>query len=351
MKQVDQDFRSFFNALKAYKKDPSKFNGRPAIPHYKDKKGRGILTFNLQAISKKELKKGNILLPGLSDPIKLNVQVAGIKEARLVPGSYGYKIEVVYKIPEALISIGSYKAGMDPGVNNLATVVTNKKLAKSFIISGGPLKSINQFYNKKKSELQSELDLCKSKRGKKSLKNKLYLLDSKRYNKIEDYLHKSSRVLVNQLVSAGVNELVIGHNPEWKQEAGMGTVSNQNFCMMPHDLFFKKIEYKSELLGIVVQHQKESYTSKCSFLDMEDIQKQEVYKGKRLKRGVFKSSSGVRINADANGAGNILRKGISGAFDLWSDAELIEGFVVNPVRLVVDPVRSAGKDFYGQRCL
>ena len=236
-------------------------------------------------------------------------------------------------------------------VNNLATLVTNKKNIDKFIIRGGPIKSINQFYNKRKAELQSEFDLTNSNRRMKEIENKLDKLSWKRFNKIQDYLHKSSRILVNQLVSSGVDELVIGNNPEWKQEARMKSVRNQNFCMFPHDRFYKMLEYKCELVGIKVRYVQEAYTSKCSFLDLEEICKHEEYAGRRIKRGLFKSSKGIKFNADVNGSGNILRKEISGAFDQWSEAELIEGFVVNPIRLVVDPVRErTGEIFERQRC-
>jgi IS605 OrfB family transposase len=352
MKQIDTDFSSFFAASKAYKKDPSKFQGFPRPPNYKHKKGRSTLTFNIQTISGKWLKKGYLLLSGLTEPIKLNVQPDKIKEARIVPGQGGYKVEVVYKIKETKKkTTGTYKAGLDPGVNIMAAIVTNKKGENTFTISGGPIKSINQFYNKRKAELQSEFDLTNSNRRMKEIEKELDRLFWKRFHKIEDYLHKSSSALVNQLVSSGVDELVIGNNPEWKQEANMKRVENQNFCMFPHDRFYKKLEYKCELVGIKVKYEQEAYTSKCSFLDMEEIGKHEKYAGKRIKRGLFKSSKGIKINADVNGSGNILRKGIDGAFDQWSEAELIEGFVVNPIRLVVDPVRErTGKKFQRQKC-
>jgi putative transposase len=189
---------------------------------------------------------------------------------------------------------------MDLGLNNLGTVGSN--VVKPFIINGKPLKSINQFYNKRVSNLKSKLT-----NGKKTSK-RIKSLTDKRNNKIKDYLHKASTILVNQLVSNDLNTLIIGNNKGWKQDINIGKRNNQSFVQIPYSTFIKMIEYKCKLVGINVLITEESYTSKCSFLDSEDIKKQKEYKGKRIKRGLFKSSEGVLINADVNGSLNILRK-------------------------------------------
>jgi IS605 OrfB family transposase len=134
-------------------------------------------------------------------------------------------------------------------------------------------------------------------------------MTQKRNNKVKDYLHKASRILVNQLVSNGVDTLVVGHNLQWKQDINIGDRNNQNFVQVPHTRFVEMVRYKCRMEGIRVAIQEESYTSKCSFMDGEEVRKHETYKGKRVKRGWFKASSGV-INADLNGALNILKKAV-----------------------------------------
>ena len=181
-----------------------------------------------------------------------------------------------------------------------------------FIINGRPLKSINQYYNKKLGLLKSRQDKCNNKDVNS---RKIRSLTNKRNNKIKDYLHKASRILVNQLVSNNVSLVVIGHNKEWKQDINIGKVNNQKFVQIPYNQLIQMITYKSELQGIKVIQREESYTSKCSFMDNETICKHETYMGKRIKRGLFRSATGRFINADLNGALNILKKEIPNAFD------------------------------------
>ena len=191
------------------------------------------------------------------------------------------------------------------GINNLATCTSNT--SKSFIINGKPVKSINQYYNKKKAKLQSKLqNKFTSKRIKK--------LTLKRNNKIKDYFHKVSTYIVNQAVSNDLNTIVIGKNDGWKQDTKMGKINNQNFVQIPFDLLIQQILYKSKLKGINVVLQEESYTSKVSFFDDDFI---PTYgksdnklnpSGKRVKRGLYKTKTSTFINADVNGSLNILRK-------------------------------------------
>ena len=205
---------------------------------------------------------------------------------------------------------------IDLGLNNLATIGSN--VIKPIIINGKPLKSINQFYNKRVSNLKSKL-----KDGKKTSR-RIKSLTDKRNNKIKDYLHKASTLLVNQLVSNDLNTLIIGNNKSWKQDINIGKRNNQNFVQIPHSTFIKMLEYKCKLRGINVLITEESYTSKCSFLDNEDIKKQKEYKGRRIKRGLFKSSKGILINADVNGSLNILKK-------------VVGNFKYNPIEVCSTP--------------
>lgn len=297
LKLLNQNFKSFFSLLK--KKNYTK---KKSIPKYLDKsKGRFVAVYTNQAISKKELRNGIIHLSGTDVKIKTNVNGDNIAQIRVVPKNSYYKVEVIYDVEEVdeLEDNENYCA-IDLGVNNLATVSFNE--SKPFIINGKPLKSINQFYNKRKAELQSKLS------GNRKTSNKINSITRKRNNKIKNYLHKASRCIVNHLVSNNVNTLIIGKNDNWKQETNIGKKNNQNFVSIPHSQFIDMLSYKCKLVGIAVTMTEESYTSKCSFIDNEEMKHHEDYKGKRVKRGLFRTNKGKLINADLNGSLNIMRK-------------------------------------------
>ena len=292
LKMVDQNMKSFFNALKAK-------NTKPRLPKYLDKtKGRFLVTYTNQAISKSELKKGYIVLSKTN--VKIKTKVKDVQQVRIVPKNNIIVVEVLYKVNcKENKGLAKKYCGVDLGLNNLMSCAFNN--VRPLIINGKPLKSINWYYNKEKARLQS---LLKNRYTSKRINS----LTIKRNNRVNDYLHKASRMFVNYLVSNGITDVVIGYNKEWKQGINIGKVNNQNFVGIPHYKLLNMVTYKCELLGITVHITEESYTSKCSFLDNEKICKHEKYKGRRIKRGLFKSSSGKLINADINGALNILKK-------------------------------------------
>lgn len=302
LKQVDQNYKSFFKSLKF-----NKIKHKVHIPKYLDKNGRNILVFTNQAVSKVRLKYNSLKLSGCSNEIK--ILHTNIQQVRVIPKGNHIIVEIVYNEMEKEQLKNDNLVGIDLGLNNLATIGGNN--IKPFIINGRPLKSINQYYNKKLANLKQRQSKCKNKNVNS---NKTKTLTNKRNNKIKDYLHKSSRILVNRLVSNNVSTIVIGHNNGWKQDINIGKVNNQNFVQVPFNTFIKMIEYKAKLEGIKVIVREESYTSKCSFIDNEEICKHEIYKGKRIKRGLYKSEKGVLINADLNGALNILRKEVPNSF-------------------------------------
>jgi IS605 OrfB family transposase len=293
---LDKNWKGFFASIKSYNKDNSKFKGKPRIPKYLDKeKGRYITTYEKGAISYKELRNGIVKLSGTD--IRIETKVKNINQCRIVPRNNQYVIEIIYTVndTEPKKDNGRY-CSIDLGVNNLATVGSN--VIKPYLINGRPLKSINQYYNKKLATLKSE------KRSKK----KIHSLCSKRNNKVKDYLHKSSRYIVNHLVSNNINTLIVGYNKGWKQDINIGKVNNQNFVNIPFSNFIKMLQYKCEMAGINVLLTKENYTSKCSFLDLETLNKQKKYMGRRIHRGLFRSATNKLINADLNASLNILRK-------------------------------------------
>ena len=290
MKMVDQNFKSFFGLLKLKSK-------KAKIPKYLKKQGRYEIIFTIQPISQKELKKGFLKLSGINQKIKIRDTITNIQQVRIIPKETFncYNIEIVYKVSEKQLKKDNKKyASIDLGINNMATVAFN--FQKPFIINGKPLKSINQYYNKKRSKLTN----IKTRKAK--------LLNRKRDNKIKDYLHKASRYITNHLVYNGVNTLIIGKNNGWKQEVNIGKKNNQNFVSIPFEKFIFMLQYKCNLEGIKVIITEESYTSKCSFIDNEKIKKHETYLGRRIKRGLFKTAFGKIINADLNGSLNIMKK-------------------------------------------
>ena len=325
LKLVNQNYSSFFKSLQKQIKGVK-------IPGYLDKtKGRQIVVYNHMTLPSHLLEKGIIKLP--KSNIQFKTKQKNIRQVRIVPKNNYIVLEVVYEasIKELLKNNKRYMS-IDLGIDNLASCSSN--VSKSFIINGKPVKSINQYYNKKKAVLQSELKLKQNKNTSKHLQN----LTLKRNNKIKDYFHKASRYIVNQLVNQSINTLIIGKNDGWKQETNIGNVNNQNFTQIPHQMFINQLKYKCQLKGINVVEQEESYTSKVSFFDNDFIpvygQKDELFKssGKRIKRGLFRTQNGLLINADINGSLNIMRKYLNEVCDdLISPAN--RGLVMNPVKI------------------
>ena len=297
--QVDQNIKSFFNSIKS-----NNINHKILMPKYLNKDGRFEVIYTNQAIFNKLLKQNILQLSGLKD-FKLHIIHNNIKQVRLIHKGNHIVIEILYEQKEKEYVNNNRYCSIDLGINNLCTIGSN--VIKSIILNGKPLKSINQYYNKKLAQLKSEQDLRKNKQYNKK---KIQSLTFKRNNKVNDYLHKSSRYIVNHLVSNNITNLVIGLNKEWKQETNIGKRNNQNFVQIPHTKLIEQLKYKCQLEGIKVMIREESYTSKCSFIDNEEICKHEQYLGKRICRGLFKTKENKIINADLNGALNILRKEI-----------------------------------------
>ena len=327
---LDKNWKSFFEAIKSYKKDPSKFLGRPKLPNYKDKvKGRNLVVYTMQAISKVKLIKSKIINPSKTTiEIETKIDYEFINQVRIIPKLNHYIIEVVYT--SELVNLGLDKnniAAIDLGLGNLATITSNVKDFKPVLINGRPIKSINHFFNKKKAKLASIIKIGTTKAMQK--------LCSKRNFKIDDYLHKCSRLIINHLITNNIGTLVIGKNDNWKQESNMGKRNNQNFIQIPHDRFIHQLKYKAELVEIKVIITEESYTSKASFLDLDTIPTykkgiKHTFSGNRIQRGMYKSKSGIKFNADVNGSYNIMRKAIPNAF-----SNGIQDVVVHPVRLII----------------
>ena len=323
---LDKNWKSFFVAIKDWRKHPVKYLGRPKLPKYKNvEKGRNILILkNIQ------FKIENDCLIFSWKPLRkfrISTKVKGkLMQVRFVPKGGNYILEIVYQInvPEIIFK-SSNIVGIDIGIDNFATVSNNIGV-HPIIINGRSIKSINQYYNKRKAELQTDLKV----RHGKDWSNRLQRLTDKRNNKVDYFLHNASKKIIDWCTQYDIDTIVIGKNDNWKQESKMCKKTNQSFVQIPHALFIEKLKYKAENNGILVVCIEESYTSGTSFLDEESPIKENYNKKRRIARGLFKSNSGELINADLNGAYQIIKKVFPKTF-----VDGIEGAGLHPVRLNV----------------
>lgn len=321
-KLVDKNFKSFFVLLE--KKKQHKYDKPISIPKYLDKvKGREVVQYEKGAINIRGLASDEIKLSGTNIIVKTRVARKSIQGARIVPCNGYIKIEVLYNILECSLKLRDNNiASIDLGLDNLMAVAfTNRG---PIIISGNPLKSINQYFNKQRAKYQSLLERCNGKKHSNYLKS----LSLKRSCKIDDYLHKSVFYLMNQLVFNNISTLVVGYNKNWKQDINMGKVNNQNFVQIPFYKLIMMLKYKCKLYGINFILQEESYTSKASFLDKDSL-KSKNFSGKRVRRGLYQAKDGTLINADINGSYNIMRKVVGDT--IYS--------IVNPIEVCSTPYK------------
>ena len=336
LKTIDKNWKSSFNAIKEWKKSRKKFNGRPRPPKYK-KDCNYLLIFTNQ---NSKIKNNKIILtmsklfketyPEFKIPLEISIPhyknrcFEQFQQIRILPRKSFYEIEIVYKkdVKKSKLDTKRYLS-IDFGLNNLITMVENRNL-KPIIISGRILKSINRQWNKRKARLYSIKD-------KQNLKwtNRLDSITINRNSVITDYLHKTAQLLVGYCLKNQIRHICLGKLENIKQNTRMGKRNNQNFVNIPIQKLKQMITYKAQLVGIQIHEVDESYTSKCSSLDLEPIQKHKNYVGKRIKRGLFRGSNFL-LNADVNGALNILRKVVGDGFiQNLSD----RGCLFQPVRI------------------
>jgi putative transposase len=337
LKNLNQNWKSFFASQKEYEKHPDKYLGKPKIPGYLDKDGLKEVTFTNQYCT---IKDGKYLKFPLTKE-RLNIgKVAAmpgtLQEVRVVPEYDHLTVEVVMKIepPKETQEDNGRCMALDLGTVNLVTVVTNVLGLTPILILGGKIKALNQLYNKLNAKYYSILRKGKEPKAGQHTSKRLRKLAEKRHDRIKDAFHKISRYVVNFAIEHEIHTIVIGHNVAWKQESNMGRINNQNFVFLPHLLLIQMIEYKAKVAGIQVIVTEESYTSKASTLDNDfiptygEIQGDEkpMFSGKRKYRGLYVAKDGTKINADVNGAANILRKVFPNAF-----AKGIVGCVKTPL--------------------
>ncbi len=341
LRVADRSFKSFFNLVKKAKNGEYRFQDIK-IPHYRKKGGMFVLVLQKNAIS---IRNGKLKLPmsltfkhqheGLKVeiPFPEKIDSSTVKEVRILPCGAGryFKIQYVYEIEIEPKNLNENNAlGVDIGVDNLATCVPTN--GTPFILNGRGIKSINRFWNKERARLQSIAD----KQGIKGGKTKrVYRITEKRNNQVKDAIHKAARYIVDYCISNDIGTIVVGYNKDFKRSVNIGKANNQTFTNIPFGDLRSAIKNFCERYSINYIEQEESYTSKSSFLDNDILPEynpeqpyQGKFSGKRIHRGLYQSANGIKINADVNGAANILRKA-----NRWDSSLLCKGFLANPQRI------------------
>lgn len=303
IQMICKDWKAFYQGMKKWKSAPDSMLGKPKPPSYYDKKtGRNWIVLTYQNIEVDD--KGNIKLPKAFKGIRIKARHKdNIKQVRIITNGIAIKVQVLYEVADSMPSAGSFIMGIDLNVNNL-TAIAFSNMSSPVIIDGRPLKANNQWYNKEKARLQ---ELAKTLNIRHNTK-RMGRLTERRNNKVKDYLHKVSRMVVNLAIQNDVGTIVIGNNQGWKQNSDMGKKTNQVFVGIPYLMLIKMIHYKADLVGITVKVVNEAYTSGTSYLDGEKPTEYYYNKSRRKTRGCFKSNTGEIINADVNGAYQIIKK-------------------------------------------
>lgn len=338
LKEVDGSFKSFFGLLKLAKQGKYAFKDCK-LPHYLPKDGYTTLVIGFVRLN------GNKLILPFSNsyrknhkPVRITIPPMlldkKIKEIRIIPKANArfFEIQYVYEAECIQRNLNTNNAlALDLGINNLVTAVSDS--GKSFIIDGRKLKTINQWFNKENARLQSIKD--KQHFGKKTT-NRQKAISRKRNNRVNDYMSKTARRVIDYCISNDIGTLIVGYNETFQKNSSIGRKNNQNFVNIPYGKLREKLEYLCILNGIVFVKQEESYTSKASFWDKDEIPvynadnpKEYQFSGNRIHRGLYKTADGKIINADLNGALNIMRK--SNVVSL--EALYARGEVDTPVRI------------------
>lgn len=304
LRVLDKSIKAYCKSVKDWKAHKDKYKAMPQMPHYRKRGSMFNLYYTNQSCTIKEgtIRLAKDLFVQIPQWDKYGDCIKSFCQVRLIPGSRNIKVEIIYSKEIKKVDVDKTKyAAIDLGLDNLATMVTAESCT---IWSGKYLKSYNNHFNKTLSHLQSIKDM----QGMKKTTRRIDRMYDKRDRYIEDAFHKMSRQIVNTLVQKKIGMLVVGYNAGWKQNTGMGKRNNQKFVQIPFARLTDYLRYKCEMIGIEFVVHEESYTSKCDALALEPIGKHEKYLGRRVKRGLFRSSNGKVINADQNGALNILRK-------------------------------------------
>lgn len=341
---VGAEWNAFYKALASYKKKPQLFEARPRPPGYARRAATAYIGRNGFKVDRGQISFAGNCVASVqtnlmcSQPYNAKASENVVDEVRIVPKGSCFVIEVIYDLERleaikntstasnsAVMLNPNRKIGIDLGINNLLTIVSNQPDLKPVLIRGKHIKSLNAWYNKRAAQLRSSGQYPH-----------LQAAGFKRHRRIKDALHRVSHFVQQYCLVHDIGTVVIGHNPGWKQEVNIGKVNNQKFVSIPHSVLIEQLKYKLKQYGIEVIVHEESYTSKASALDNDFMPDEPVttgprpvFSGSRVKRGLYKASSGL-INADVNGALNILRKATGEAFEL-----ACRGVVFTPTALTL----------------
>jgi putative transposase len=337
---VDRNFKSFFSLLNL--KQKGKYSSPVNIPKYLKKEQK----YSIFIAGRSARIKGNKVYVGLTKKFRdlyninkkdiifnlpPNIKITKLQQLQIKPLYNGKEYEILfcYEKPNDIKKLNKNNIiGIDCGLDNLMTTYDNIN-KKSIIIDGKKIKSYNHYFNKKKAKLQS---IYSQNDIKHKQTNKLIKLTENKKNYINNYLNQSVNKIVKYCLKSNIGTLVIGDFKDIKQEINLGKKNNQNFVSIPHGILKRKLEMKCSFYGIDYILQEESYTSKTSSLDLEPIKKHEQYVGKRVKRGLFQTANNIKINADTNGACNIIRKYKCKSGSDLSDTD-VSGVINHPVRI------------------
>ena len=313
LRTVAESFKSYYGLIKAYQN--SKIENRPKIPNYRKKGGLATLTYPKQAL---KLKENQIRVPlgntckrwfGLDSfliAMPSNLNFAQIRELRILPRNRCFYLEFVYEKEIQVIQLNKNNVlGIDPGLNNWLTCVSN--VETSFIIDGKHIKSMNRWYNKK-------LSTIKENKPKGFWNNKLAGITEKRNRQMRDGINKAAKLVINHCLENNIGRIIFGWNKGNKNQIELGKKINSEFVPIPTAKLKDRIAQLSQEYGIEFIETEESYTSKASFLDGDYLPKYgerpKDWKpsGRRTSRGLYRTANYGCVNADCNGAANIILK-------------------------------------------
>lgn len=324
LRLLDKNWKSYFNAIKDWKQHPEKYFGMPKLPKYLKKDGRYLWIIPNNQCHYDYEKSAVHLSNRLVNDFEWKCRCLGrLIQVRFIPRGSCYVMEIVYEIEVPNTNRKSKNiVAIDLGVANLVTMTNNIGL-NPIIINGKGLKSINQYYNKRLAKEKSSLKI----RNGKDWSRKLNIITFKRFQRIKNYMHNTSRYIVNWCIKNNIDTLVVGKNDEWKQ----GKKRMQNFTFIPYEILLQQLKYKCENAGINYIETNESYTSGTSFLDEEEPTKQNYNKDRRIQRGLFRSNSGLLINSDVNGSLQIMKKVFPKAISRYGIEAVLTPIVINAV--------------------
>ena len=362
IKKAVKGWKSYFKSIKDYASHPEKYKARPRIPGYKHATKMTAAYTSQTAVFSCQDGHAYLKFVNHKQPVRIGKEslYADMTYAKteVKPQYGGYTILVTFKEDLVLPEVPKQPKrilGIDVGVSNLAAVANNFG-DTPFLIKGGALKSMNQKFNKQRAKLLSAVTKGSDSTHSKKETKQLQALSRKRDAFLRDFFYKTAWYLVRYAKEQRVDVIVIGHNEDQKQNICIGKQNNQNFVSIPFCLFIKILRNTAAKVGIPVADREESYTSKASLLDLDAIPTYRkgntqayTFSGKRVHRGLYKTNRGCVINADINGAGNILRKEYPYAFDGQDMSYLYKTTKVVSYTDIYAGAKSVCKEKYNQK--